>query len=47
MSYMIAAYLVIWGASFVFILSMVRRQANLRREISTLKELADEKSARK
>ena len=47
MSYMIAAYLIIWGASFAFILSMVRRQANIQRELATLRELTSEKPAKK
>jgi CcmD family protein len=46
MAFMIAAYLVIWLVAFVFILSMVRRQANLQREIAALKELMKEKEAR-
>ena len=39
MAFMVAAYLIIWLASFVFIISMVRRQSHLQREIATLKEL--------
>jgi CcmD family protein len=39
MSFMVAAYLVIWLASFAFIISMVRRQGSLQREISALREL--------
>lgn len=42
MTYMVAAYFVIWLASFAFILSMVRRQRNLQREIETLRELVHE-----
>ncbi len=42
MTYMVAAYGVIWLASFAFILSMVRRQANLQREIAALRELVQE-----
>ncbi len=38
MAYMVAAYFVIWLASFAFILSMVRRQSNLQREIAALRE---------
>lgn len=46
MAFMVAAYLVIWLVAFVFILSMVRRQAKLQREIAALKELVKEKEAR-
>ncbi len=42
MAYMVAAYFVIWLASFAFILSMVRRQRNLQREIDSLRELVQE-----
>ena len=38
MAFMVAAYLVIWLASFIFILTMVRRQSTMQREISTLRE---------
>ncbi len=41
MAYMVAAYLIIWVASFAFIFSMVQRQRGLQREIEQLKELAD------
>jgi CcmD family protein len=47
MGYMIAAYLIIWGASFALILSMVQRQAHLQREIATLKETLNAKPTRK
>ncbi len=47
MAFMVAAYLVIWLAAFVFILSMARRQSNLQREISALRELSQERDARK
>jgi len=39
MTYMVAGYLIIWAASFALIFSMVRRQSNLQREITMLKEL--------
>jgi CcmD family protein len=45
MAFMVAAYLVIWLASFIFILTMVRRQSNLQREISSLREQLDDRSA--
>jgi CcmD family protein len=47
MTFMVAAYLVIWLAAFVFILSMMRRQSNLQREISALRELSQERDAGK
>jgi CcmD family protein len=37
---MVGGYLIVWAASFVFILSMVRRQRGLQREIDALKEAA-------
>jgi CcmD family protein len=47
MGYMVAAYLIIWGVSFVFILSMVRRQTNIQRELASLKETLAEKPVTK
>lgn len=47
MAFMVGAYLVIWLAAFVFILSMVRRQSNLQREITALRELAQEREGKK
>lgn len=46
MAYMIAGYLIIWLAVFAFVLSLVRRQSNLQREITALKELLAERQAR-
>ncbi|MGC8779315.1 MAG: CcmD family protein [Anaerolineae bacterium] len=43
MIYLTGAYLVIWAASFVFILSVARRQARLEAELKTLQELSREK----
>lgn len=43
MTYMVAAYFVIWLASFAFIFSMVRRQRSLQREIDALRELVQER----
>jgi CcmD family protein len=43
MVYMVAAYLVIWAASFAFIFSIMRRQSGLQREIETLKDALREK----
>ena len=42
MIYMVAGYLIIWLASFVFILSMVQRQRHLQSEIEALREVAGE-----
>jgi CcmD family protein len=46
MAFMVAAYLIIWLAAFIFILSIVRRQSTLQREISSLRELVREHDAR-
>jgi CcmD family protein len=43
MIYMAGAYLIIWGASFAFILSMLRRQSKLEAELKALQELSQEK----
>jgi CcmD family protein len=43
MIYMAGAYLIIWAASFVFILSMLRRQSKLEAELKALQELSQEK----
>ena len=43
MSYMIAAYLVIWLATFVFVFSINQRQSNLRKELLALQEVVNEK----
>jgi CcmD family protein len=47
MAFMVAAYLVIWLAVFLFLISMVRRQSNLQREISALREMSQERDAHK
>lgn len=47
MTFMVAAYLVIWLAAFVFIFSMVRRQSGLQREIAALQELLKDKQPRR
>lgn len=47
MAYMIAGYMIIWVASFVFIFSMVRRQASIERELAALKDAVGEKRERK
>lgn len=45
MIYMAGAYLIIWAASFVFILSMLRRQSKLEAELKLLQELKQEQGA--
>lgn len=42
MTFMVAAYLIIWLASFVFIISMMRRQNGLQHEIAALRQLVDD-----
>ncbi len=44
MAYMVAGYLIIWVASFVFIFSMAQRQRGLEHEIEQLKDLASERN---
>ncbi len=44
MAYMVAGYLIIWAASFVFIFSMAQRQRGLQHEIEQLKDLVSERS---
>jgi CcmD family protein len=43
MTFMIAAYLIIWAAAFVFIFLMMRRQATIEKEIGALRELLAER----
>ena len=43
MAYMVAAYMIIWLASFALIISMVKRQRDLQRELSTLREILDDR----
>jgi CcmD family protein len=45
MAFMAGAYVIIWGASFIFILTMLRRQAKLDAELKALQEVAQEKEA--
>lgn len=45
MIYMAGAYLIIWAASFVFILSMLRRQSKLEAELKQLQELTQDAGA--
>ena len=43
MIYMAGAYLIIWGAVFIFLITMLRRQAKLNAELKALQEVAQEK----
>ena len=45
MIYMAGAYLVIWAASFIFILSMLQRQTKLEAELKVLQDIVQEKTA--
>jgi hypothetical protein len=45
MTYMSAAYLVIWLVSFILILSMVFRQRKIDQELVVLREALQEKDA--
>ena len=47
MAFMVAAYLIVWLAAFVFIFSMMQRQRNLQKEITALQELAKEREERR
>jgi CcmD family protein len=40
MAFMVAAYLVIWLATFLFVFSIMQRQRTIQREIAALRELA-------
>ncbi len=44
MEYMVAGYLIIWAASFIFIFSMAQRQRGVQREIEQLKDLVSERN---
>jgi CcmD family protein len=46
MTYMIAAYLVIWLVSFVLILSMVFRQRKIDQELAVLRDALRETDAK-
>jgi len=43
MSYLFAAYMVIWIALFTYILSLSKRKKRLDREIETLRRILEEK----
>ena len=38
MSYLVAAYAVFWGLTFVYVFSIANRQRNLAREIEAVKK---------
>jgi CcmD family protein len=38
MGYLVAAYAVFWGLTFVYVFSITNRQRNLAREIEALKK---------
>ena len=42
MTFMIAAYMVIWLAVFIFVFMMMRRERQLERDIAALKEATTE-----
>jgi CcmD family protein len=42
MNYMVAAYMVIWLATFAFVFSISHRQTNLRKELAALQEVVNE-----
>jgi CcmD family protein len=43
MSYLFAAYMVIWLALFAYFVNLSKRQQKLQREIDTLKKILEEK----
>lgn len=42
MSYMVAAYIVLWGISFGLVFSMVWRQRKIQSELQTLRVLVED-----
>ena len=44
MGYLVAAYAVFWGLTFVYVFSIANRQRNLTREIETLKKVLGSKA---
>lgn len=42
-AYMLTAYAIVWAVTFGYILLLLNRQRNLRREIESLKESLKEK----
>jgi CcmD family protein len=43
MSYLFAAYMVIWVALFIYLLSLSKKQQRVDREIETLKKILEER----
>jgi CcmD family protein len=43
MSYLFAAYMIIWLALFAYLVSLSKKQQKLDREIETLKRILEEK----
>ena len=43
MGYLVAAYAVFWGLTFVYVFSIASRQRNLAREIEALKRTLGDK----
>ena len=43
MNYLFAAYMVIWTALFIYLMSLSKKQQRLDREIETLKKILEEK----
>ncbi len=44
MAYLVAAYAVFWGLTFVYVFSIANRQRKLAREIETLKRALGSKA---
>ena len=43
MSYLFAAYMVIWAALFIYLVTLSKKQQRLDREIETLKKILEDK----
>ena len=43
MSFLFAAYMIIWIALFTYFMSLSKKQQRLEREIETIKKILDEK----
>lgn len=43
MTYLVAAYAVFWGVTFLYVFSIASRQRRLQREIDVLKETLGDK----
>jgi CcmD family protein len=44
MGYLVAAYAVFWGLTFIYVFSIANRQGNLAREIEALKRTLGSKA---